>query len=155
MDASPISTRRPRLSEAEALTALVLRSKAHWGYDADFMAAAAEVLEIAEEDLARPGYTVAVDEDDTPLGLLYVTRHGAAASLDKLFVDPPAMGLGVGRLLFDLAVEQARVLGAKRMTIESDPQAAPFYERMGAEIVGEAPSEAIPGRMLPLLELAL
>lgn len=134
---------------------MVLRSKAHWGYDEDFMAAAAEVLEVTAEDLARPGYTVAVDEDDTPLGLLYVSRDGVKVSLDKLFVDPAAMGLGVGRILFDLAVEQARAMGGKRMTIESDPQAAPFYERMGAEIIGEAPSEAIPGRMLPMLEYAL
>jgi hypothetical protein len=42
------------------------------------------------------------------------------------------------------------------MVIEADPGAAPFYERMGAHYAGLAPSQSIPGRMLPrmLVELA-
>ena len=35
--------------------------------------------------------------------------------------------------------------------IEADPDAAPFYRRMGAQDVGLAPSGSIPGRMLPKL----
>ena len=41
------------------------------------------------------------------------------------------------------------------MTIEADPDAAPFYRRIGARDVGTAPSGSIPGRELPLLELVL
>ena len=36
-----------------------------------------------------------------------------------------------------------------------DPNAAPFYERMGARFLRNAPSDAIPGRMLPLYEYDL
>ena len=41
------------------------------------------------------------------------------------------------------------------MTILADPHAAPFYERMGARFVRNAPSDAIPGRTLPLYEYDL
>ena len=41
------------------------------------------------------------------------------------------------------------------MTILADPNAAPFYERMGATFMRMAPSDAIPGRSLPLYEYDL
>ena len=41
------------------------------------------------------------------------------------------------------------------MTILADPNAAAFYQRMGARFLQDAPSDAIPGRTLPLYELDL
>ena len=41
------------------------------------------------------------------------------------------------------------------MTILADPNAAPFYERMGARFERMAPSDSIPGRELPLYTYAL
>jgi hypothetical protein len=41
------------------------------------------------------------------------------------------------------------------VTILADPSAAAFYERHVARPVGEAPSDAIPGRSLPLYEIML
>ena len=41
------------------------------------------------------------------------------------------------------------------LTILADPNAAGFYERNGAVRIGEAPSDAVPGRLLPLYELRL
>ena len=45
--------------------------------------------------------------------------------------------------------------GAGRLTILADPNAAAFYERAGAVRIGEAPSDAVPGRLLPLYEVRL
>jgi hypothetical protein len=42
-------------------------------------------------------------------------------------------------------------MGADRLLIEADLEAAPFYRRMGAHDYGLAPSGSIPGRMLPKL----
>ncbi len=53
------------------------------------------------------------------------------------------------------AVEEARRLGATELLIEADPDAEPFYLKMGAERRTEVPSESVPGHMLPLLALAL
>jgi hypothetical protein len=39
------------------------------------------------------------------------------------------------------------------LLIEADPFAAAFYEHAGARLVGERPSTAIEGRVLPLYAL--
>jgi hypothetical protein len=57
--------------------------------------------------------------------------------------------------LFGEAVELARRLGYRRMTILADVNAAHFYERMGARFVSHRPSDAIPGRTLPFYEYDL
>ena len=44
---------------------------------------------------------------------------------------------------------------AGRLTILADPNAAAFYERAGAVRIGEAPSDSVPGRLLPLYEVRL
>ena len=75
--------------------------------------------------------------------------------LDKLFVEPQQIRTGVGRVLMAHAIDEARRRGAKRLTILSDPYAAGFYERNGARRIGEAPSDAIPGRSVPLYEIKL
>ena len=89
------------------------------------------------------------------LGLVRVEPDGETAELGLMFVDPPAMGSGAGRMLFEAATRLARRQGARRMMILADPNAAPFYERMGARFVRNAPSDAIPGRTLPFYEYDL
>jgi GNAT superfamily N-acetyltransferase len=91
----------------------------------------------------------------TVVGLAQVKVAGADADLLKLFVEPALLGSGVGRLLFEWATATARTLGAVRMIIEADPGAAAFYERLGARHAGLAPSQSIPGRMLPRMQLEL
>ena len=53
-----------------------------------------------------------------------------------------------GKLSLRDLVAEARQLGAERLTIRADPNAAGFYERNGAARIGEAPSDAVPGRLL-------
>ena len=60
-----------------------------------------------------------------------------------------------GSRLIAHAIDEARRRGANRLTILADPYAAGFYERCGARLIGEAPSDAIPGRSLPLYEAKL
>ena len=68
--------------------------------------------------------------------------------MNKLFVEPRHIRSGVGRVLLAHAVAEARQRGAERLTILADPNAAGFYERNGAVRIGEAPSDAVPGRLL-------
>jgi GNAT superfamily N-acetyltransferase len=147
--------RPARAGEAASLTALCLRSKAHWGYDAEFMRLSARTLKVHETDIAAGRVLVAADGGDRPRGVACVQGEGEVVDLADMFVDPPAIGSGAGRLLFDASVGLARGLGARRMTILADPNAAPFYERMGARFLRNAPSDAIPGRLLPLYEYDL
>ena len=71
--------------------------------------------------------------------------------MNKLFIEPVIIRSGVGQALLAHAVAEVRQRGAERLTILADPNAAGFYERNGAVRIGEAPSDAVPGRLLPLL----
>jgi N-acetylglutamate synthase-like GNAT family acetyltransferase len=159
LDADPASDRsaeirRARPAEAPELTALALRSKAHWGYDAAFMAACVEALTIAAERVAAEPFFV-LEEDGRVAGFYGLRISGEEAELTNLFVEPWAIGQGCGKRLWLHAIEIARASGCRRLRIESDPFAEPFYRAMGAEHIGETPSEAIPGRMIPLLTYTL
>ncbi|MDB5468876.1 MAG: family N-acetyltransferase [Caulobacter sp.] len=149
-----VSLRPAREDELAALTELCLRSKAHWGYDAAFLAACREEMTLRPRHLADSRITVA-DGGRGPLGMAQVSLEADEAVLDALFVEPAAIGDGVGRLLFDWAVGEARAGGARRLVIDSDPDAAPIYRRMGARDIGMVPSGSIPGRLLPQLVVDL
>lgn len=154
-DAGAVDIRLARPDEAERLHQLAIRSKAHWGYDADFMTRAAEAMRIRPEAIEDRRLFVAEDKG-RPIGVGGIGAlddEPGAFEISHLFVDPDAFGRGIGAALLERLVDDARARSATRLEILSDPQAAPFYRRMGAAPIGDAPSDAIPGRSLPLLEI--
>jgi|SRR5438128_7079958 len=146
--------RAPDIEELPALSELCMRSKAVWGYDENFMAACRAELAFDSRDLASSRIGVAA-RGDSVLGVVQVRMVGRDADLQKLFVEPAALRSGVGEALFAWATDAARDMGAVRMVIEADPDAAPFYRRLGARDIGLAPSGSIAGRMLPRLAVEL
>jgi N-acetylglutamate synthase-like GNAT family acetyltransferase len=91
------------------------------------------------------------ERDGKVVGVLEVIPEDGLAEVFLCFVDPSAMGLGIGRMLWAKAEEIARESGLSEMGVDSDPNAEGFYQAMGAVTVGWAPSGSIPGRMLPRL----
>jgi GNAT superfamily N-acetyltransferase len=153
----PVRIRLAKGGEALELSALCVRSKAHWGYDAEFMTLSHGSLQIDPAAIAAGRVLVAADTDDKPLGVADCSRlpEPGAFDLAHLFVDPHFLRRGVGQALFEAACAWCLANGGTKLVILSDPNAAEFYEKLGARRVGEAPSDAIPGRCLPLLEYAL
>jgi len=149
--------RAARLEEAPGLSELCVRSKAVWGYDETFMALARAALEVRPEHIKAGDVWVATAADGSIAGIVALGPSDQPRTLDlkKLFVAPQRIGSGVGRMLLAYAMAEARRRGARRLTILSDPYAAVFYERNGAIRIGVAPSDAVPGRMLPLFEISL
>jgi GNAT superfamily N-acetyltransferase len=145
------AVRAARPGEAEALSDLCVRSKAHWGYDAEFMRLSRAGLTVNDADIETGRVLVATDGE----AIVGVARIENDGELGLMFVDPSTLRRGAGRALFAAAAGLARRMGARCMAILADPNAAPFYERMGAKRVGSAPSDAIPGRTLPLYEFDL
>ncbi|MBE1462963.1 GNAT family N-acetyltransferase [Kibdelosporangium phytohabitans] len=127
--------RAARPDEAGALSGLTMRSKAHWGYDAAFLAACQDVLRLrADEIVARR--TVVAERDGTTLGVATLDGEPPDGELGLLFVEPKALGRGVGRVLYRHVLAEAARLGFTRVRIESDPHAEGFYLVMGAERQG-------------------
>jgi GNAT superfamily N-acetyltransferase len=146
--------RAATMQELPSLSELCLRSKAVWGYNKAFLEACRRELSFDQRDLQLTAIAVA-EHCGKPVGVAQVKVMGNQADLLKLFVEPSALRRGVGKTLLVWAINVAREKGASRLLIDSDPGAAPFYRRMGAYDVGEAPSGSIPGRMLPKLAINL
>lgn len=158
MDHAPDFEIRPaRPEEAGALHELALRSKAYWGYDAAFMAQCVDALSV-DTAAIETGRMIVAEDDGGVRGMMGwepaepgECAEGADWDISHLFVDPAAMGRGMGGALFRAGMRRIKDMGGAGVSILADPGARAFYERMGAELVGDAPSDAIPGRRLPLL----
>jgi GNAT superfamily N-acetyltransferase len=153
----PLPVRLARAEEAAMLSQLCIGSKAVWGYDEAFMAPS-RIRARGQATTNRARRRVGGEcrrwkccgDGGTGTG-----RRADTLDLDKLFVEPKWIRTGVGHALLAHAIIEAGRRGADRFTILSDPYAAGFYERNGARWIGEAPSDAIPGRSVPLYEIKL
>jgi N-acetylglutamate synthase-like GNAT family acetyltransferase len=145
-----MNIRPARPDEAAALSELALRSKAHWGYDAEFLDRCRAVLTLRSDEI-EARRTVLAEEDEKVQGF-YTLDDG---ELGNLWIDPGHLRKGVGRRLWAHAVETARALGFKELVVVADPHAEGFYRAMGAIRIGEVPSEIEPGRRLPQLQAPL
>ncbi len=146
--------RPARPDEDEMLTALALRSKAHWGYDQAFMDACVEELTLTPAWIEKA--VVLVEEyQGEIIGMVCLDRDDDQFELCHMFVDPPAIGSGAGGRLFRAIVAEARRLNATSIRIDADPNAEGFYAHQGAQVIGRAPSGSIPGRTLPQMLLRL
>jgi GNAT superfamily N-acetyltransferase len=141
------------MDECPVLTELAMRSKAHWGYDAAFMANVRADLEVIPEKFL-PGFHVYILETENEMIGFYSLRpeDAGTVALEDLFIEPKHIGRGHGKQLWDHSLRVAQKIGYNRLTLISDPYAEPFYVRQGAIRIGEIESNALAGRMLPLME---
>ena len=153
-DVVDVAVRPARADEVGALTELVLRSKAHWGYSAEFMERCRAELTLHAEEVVPSRLTVAEIEGRV-VGVASLDGEPPEGELGKLFVDPDLIGKGVGGRLFRHMVAMARGAGFRTLELDADPNAEPFYEAMGLVRVGVVPSDSIPGRTLNRYALEL
>jgi GNAT superfamily N-acetyltransferase len=141
---------RARPEDAAVLTEIAFAAKRHWDYPERWIESWREVLTVTPALIAA-NPTFAAVENDEVIGFYSLTLE-PRPDLTHMWVLPRAMGRGVGRALFEHAVEQGRVLELAAFEIEADPNAEAFYLHMGAKRVGTNTTE-IEGqpRELPLL----
>ncbi|MBT1062029.1 GNAT family N-acetyltransferase [Bowmanella sp. Y26] len=142
-------------SDADVLSSIAMRAKAHWAYSADFMAAVAAELRVSSTQLQSSDWLCQVAVQDLCIvGYALVDASKAQQwVLEAMFVLPEVMGLGVGKQLMTWVKTSMRRLQCPELMIPSDPYAEAFYVKMGATKIGETPSDSIVGRMLPLMKL--
>lgn len=146
--------RRAAAQDLEALTGLVIRSKASNGYSDEFMQAFTPEL-IIRSELLQVGEVWVCELNGNTAGLLHLVCGGEVGELEAMFVDPAFKGQGLGRQMFNHAELRLRALGAQHVELDADPFAVGFYEAMGCNQIGHTPSGSIPGRMLPRMRKTL
>jgi GNAT superfamily N-acetyltransferase len=151
-----VTVRAGDMSEPDlhpVLLSLAVRSKASWGYDADFMAAFA-TLEAGV--LEQPDLLILLAEaGDRVDGFATLDLGPERCWLEDLFVDPGWFGRGVGTRLWQAACATAANAGGDALEWESDPNAEGFYLRLGARRTRLRPSTIDRGRQLPQMRIEL
>ena len=141
--------------EAGLLSALALRSKAHWGYPGEFLESCRNELTVDGSRIGSEDYWCFVAVASNSILGFYAIEDlsDGVYELDALFVEPAHIGTGIGRLLIQHALRILSKRGAARLIIQGDPNATEFYRATGARQIGTRESDSIPGRYLPLFEL--
>lgn len=150
-----VSIRPARPAEAGALTAIAVAAKRYWGYLDHWIDQWMPQLTLTPTYVKE--HVVCVAEGHAGLlGFYGLHRHATYWELDHLWVLPAFIRQGVGRRLFDHAAAYVAAREPKVLRMDSDPNAAGFYERIGARQIGTV-SAAIDGvpRELPRFEFSV
>ncbi len=149
--------RAARAEESQQLSELAIRSKAHWNYSDQFIKECVDELTYSAEQISSTERWFFVVSSALELKAFYqlVKMNPDVLELDALFVEPQFVGQGLGRILFEHAVQLAKGMGYSKIEIQSDPNATEFYLKMGCVQVGVLESQSIAGRFLPLLNFDL
>ena len=132
----PVAIRRARPQEAQTLTDIACRAKAHWGYSAEQIAAwRPAFLTISSDYIKAHSPLVALDDRGRIVAFAALEQGPEAAVLEHLWVLPDFMGRGIGARLF----RQIAAL-TQAFTFTSDPHADGFYLKLGARVIGEVES---------------
>ena len=116
---------------------------AHWCVDQQILRAIREQVFIFEQSVP---IDLEWDEFDAQSRHVLAWVNGAAVGTGRLLPDGHIgrmavlrqwRGLGVGSALLGALVEIARTLGMRRVLLNAQVQALPFYRRHGFEIEGE------------------
>lgn len=150
-----ITFRRAHSGEAEAVREIVTRSMAHWDRSPAYLAQARELMSLSAEDLERDESWLVL-AGAAVAGFYRISRVGAAvAEIEEFHLEPPMIGRGVGRRMFEHACEQARQMGARELIWSTDGHALGFYLRMGGQVTGTEPSGIAGDEPLTAMRLQL
>ena len=148
-----IRIRMAEEAEAEQLSDIAFAAKKYWGYPASFFEHWQDVLRISPAFITNNNVWVAVCNNEI-LGFAAISIKETIAELEHMWVMPEHMKKGVGKALIEAIIKYCEAAGIESLTIESDPNARGFYEKMGAQLTGYIESKPEP-RKLPVLKLEL
>ena len=135
-----VTFRRARPSEAGAIGDLILRSMEHWDRPPGYLEEARELMSLSAEELRRDDAWLVV-VDDAVAGFYRLSRADDCAEIEEFHLEPPMIGRGIGRRMFEHASDRARASGARWLVWTTDANSLGFYLRMGGEVTGSSPSD--------------
>jgi GNAT superfamily N-acetyltransferase len=144
--------RRANREDAAALTEVAHRAKAHWGYPADWMTRWQTDLTLTPEYISAHRAFVG-EASGCPVATCVLEDRRTSWSIEHLWVVPEYQGSGFGRAILEHVRQVAHDVRPDPIEVISDPNAEPFYRKLGAVPVGSepAPMPGAPARVLPKL----
>ncbi|MBT2440247.1 GNAT family N-acetyltransferase [Streptomyces sp. ISL-36] len=127
---STVTVRRATADDSKRLTRLVRKSGAYRGDYAGMV----DGYVVGGSYIEHHAVHVAVDAHGRVLGFYALLLD--EAELDLAFVADEAQGRGIGRLLMEHMIGQARAAGLTSIRVVAHPPAEDFYLRTGARRTG-------------------
>ena len=125
---------------SETLTQIAHEAKRHWGYPEHWIKHWESDLTITPEFIENNQVYVA-EVDGEIRGFYALCVIDDKAELEHMWVQTAYIGTGIGKDLFLDAMERAAKMNLSEVELSADPNAAGFYERMGATRIGDVDSE--------------
>ena len=137
--ATAMTIRRALPEEATTLTQIALDAKRYWGYPEHWIKHWESDLTISSEFI-RDNHVYVAEDLGEIRGFYALCISGDKAELEHMWITPACIGTGIGKELFLDAMERAAAFNVRDVELTADPNAAGFYERMGAVQIGETES---------------
>lgn len=138
--------------DAAQLKTIAVAAKAYWGYPEDWMARWADAIRITPEYIRENEVYIAM-KDAEIVGWYALVYQDELGILDHMWVRPDLIRKGIGRQLFNHAVQAAKTHGARQIEMETDPNAVGFYQQMGLKLAGKRKTDL--GRRIPVMVMNL
>lgn len=140
---------------ASLLTEITISAKRHWNYPEEWIQEWIPAMTISSEYISANEVWAAVKEDK-PIAYYSLAQNDEGLWLDNLWVLPEYIGQGIGKALFEHALERCKIKEVSVLKIEADPNAQSFYKKMGAKKVSEHHTQILGiDRILPIMEIKL
>jgi len=144
-----LKIQKANIEDAEVLTQLMRKSKGYWEYSTEQLEKWKEELKISEEYIAENN-TFKLSLLDKCIGFYSFKQNGENLKLDNLFIRPNAIGKGYGKILLQDFLKKARSISCKRVLLESDPNAEPFYKKHNFNTIA-LQETSIRNRFMPIM----
>jgi ribosomal protein S18 acetylase RimI-like enzyme len=147
------------VEDVEEVRKLFREYQAAIGVDLCFQGFAEEMASLPG-NYARPlGRLLLAAEGETVLGVVALRPlHGGDCEMKRLYVRPAGRGKGVGRLLAQTVLHEARVLRYGRIVLDTLPmmgEAQALYRSLGFVEIAPYYDNPIPGAKYMALKLAV
>ena len=136
--------------DAATISKLAKRSKAYWGYSEELLLSWEENLTITTAYIEKHHLFKYVCENKILAFYALERPEETKFIIEYLFVEPEAIGQGIGRVFVEDIFKRAKDHGVNELELHADPFAEKFYKHLGFERVGEFETP-IPGRYLPIM----
>ena len=146
---------RAQPEHADSLTQIAITAKRHWNYPEAWIQFWIPQLTISADYISSNEVWMMTDQEK-PIAFYALSQNEDEWELGHLWVLPDHIGKGIGKQLFDHALERCKLLKIPALKIYADPNAQAFYVKMGAKKISEHHSDLFgEDRILPIMEIKL
>ncbi|MEQ8423475.1 MAG: GNAT family N-acetyltransferase [Cyclobacteriaceae bacterium] len=140
--------RTAKIDDLKILNTISVKAKAYWGYPEDWLEKWKDDLTLDESKFSKQNIVV-LELQDQISGFCSVGENEDSYEILHLWLLPGHIGKGYGKKLLDEAINRF-TRKDKPIKVEADPNAEPFYERLGFVTFDKV--ESFPkGRYLPVM----